>query len=245
MKNIIIIPARLKSKRLPRKLLLKLGNEEIFIRTYNQCLKVFPSSKIIIATDSAEIKKLCIKKKIKYLMTSKKCKTGTDRILEVSKKLNYDNYINVQGDEPFFEPKNIKKLVNQIKKNPNVVLNGYAKITKKEEYFNNSIPKVVFDENKNLLFMSRSPIPGNKNNKFNLAYKQICIYNFPKKLINKFNSKNKTQFEAQEDIEILRFIERGIKVKMIEMKVNSFAIDTPSDYLRAKKKIKSKYNKNK
>ena len=116
MKYIIVIPARYKSKRLPGKPLADIGGLPMIIRTYNQCLKVVSKNKIIVATDSNKIKKVCDQYKIKSIITSNKCLTGTDRVAEVAKKIKCNFYINVQGDEPFFNPNDLKILIKEAKK---------------------------------------------------------------------------------------------------------------------------------
>ena len=146
MKYIIVIPARYKSERLPGKPLLNIGGVPMIVRTYNQCTKVVNKDKIVVATDSYKIKKVCDEHNINSIMTSDKCLTGTDRVAEVAKKINCKFYINVQGDEPFFNPKDLKKLIDAATKNPNEIINGYTEIKDKELFFNNAIPKLVFDK---------------------------------------------------------------------------------------------------
>ena len=131
MKYIVVIPARYKSKRLPGKPLAKIGGLPMIVRTYNQCKKVVKKDQIIVATDSIKIKKVCDEYKINSLITSSKCLTGTDRVAEVAKKINCSFYINVQGDEPFFNPYDLNTLINVAKKRPNEIINGYAEIKDK------------------------------------------------------------------------------------------------------------------
>ena len=116
MKYFLVIPARYNSKRFPGKPLVNICGIPMIIRTFNQCKKVIPRSKILIATDDKRIKKVCEKEKINVVMTSKKCLTGTDRIAEVAKKYKADFYLNIQGDEPICNPTDIKKLFNEAKK---------------------------------------------------------------------------------------------------------------------------------
>ena len=238
-KFLIVIPARYNSKRLPGKPLIKIKKKTILERTFNQCLKATKRRNIIVATDNKKIFSFCENKQIPVLMTSKNHKTGTDRITEVSKKIKCHVYINIQGDEPFFNPKDIKKLIKLSCNKPNIIMNGYTKILNKLDFESPNIPKVIFDKEKYLLYMSRSSIPGNKNKKFVLGYRQVCAYAFPRKEIIFIGSnKNKTQIENIEDIEILRFLELGKKVKMVQMSSKSFSIDTANDLKRAKKIIK-------
>ena len=236
MDYIIVIPARLHSTRLKEKLLIKIKGVEIIARTYLKCKQVAKKENIIVATDSKKIVDICQKYDAKYILTSKNCLTGTDRVAEVAKKIKKDIYINVQGDEPLLNPADLKKIIDNSKKYKDTILNGYADIKNKNEYYNNSIPKLVFDKNKFLLYMSRAPIPNSKNNIFKKSFKQVCIYSFPRKKLLEFNKNFKKSFlENLEDIEILRFLEKSEKIKMIKLSGKSFAIDTKFDLKKIKK----------
>lgn len=235
MDFLIVIPARLKSSRLKEKLLIRLGEKEILARTFAKCLVAVPRNKIFIATDSEKIVNLCKKINANFILTKKNCLTGTDRVSEVAKKYKARFYINVQGDEPFLNPRDLKKIIKSLKYLRKYdVINGYSMITNKEEYKNTSIPKLVFNKNKELLYMSRAPIPSSKKFHFTSAYKQICIYAFTRSALISFKQTKKTEFESKEDIEILRFLEKGLNIKMIKLSGKSFAIDTPQDLKKAK-----------
>ena len=241
MKYIVVIPARYKSKRLPGKPLANIGGLPMIVRTYNQCTKVINKNNIIVATDSLKIQKVCEQYNMKSIITSNKCLTGTDRVAEVAKKINCNFYINVQGDEPFFNPNDLKMLIKEAKKNPKEIINGYAEIKDKKLFFSSSIPKVVFDKKGYLLYMSRGAIPSNKKLEFKKAWRQICAYSFPREALLKFSKvKNKTPIETLEDIEILRFLEEGHKVKMIKMSNKSLAVDNNEDLEKAKIYLKYK-----
>ena len=229
MKQIIVIPARLGSKRLKNKPMIDLKGKTMIERTFLQCAKAFDKNYIYVATDSKVISSLCKKKNINCILTSKKCLTGTDRVAEVAKKIKVDSYINVQGDEPLFNPADIIRLVKISKKKPNKILNGYCKIKDKDLYNSSNIPKVIFSNNKKLLYMSRSPIPGNKKLIFKEAYRQVCAYVFPRDKLLAFQKKKKTRFENIEDIEILRFLELGFEIEMVKLSEISKSVDTKSD----------------
>ena len=241
MKYIVVIPARYKSKRLPGKPLANIGGLPMIVRTYNQCAKVISKDKIVVATDNLKIKNVCDEHNIKSIITSNNCLTGTDRVAEVAKKIKCNFYINVQGDEPFFNPNDLKLLIKQAKKKPKEVINGYTEIKDRKLFFSSSIPKVVFDKKGYLLYMSRGPIPSNKALEFKKAWRQVCAYSFPRKaLIDFTKTKNKTPIELLEDIEILRFLENGYKVKMIKMSNKSLAVDNNEDLEKAKIYLKYK-----
>ena len=236
---LLVIPARYGSKRLEGKPLLDIGGIPMIIRTFNQCAKAVHRSKIIVATDDKRIQKSCELKMINTIMTSKKCLTGTDRIAEVAKKIKRDFYINVQGDEPYCNPNDIKKIIKYAKKNPNQIINGFTEIKDKKLFYSPSIPKVVFDNNLNLIFMSRSPIPSNKKKQFIKAWRQVCIYSFSYQSLKNYTSvKKKTVLESIEDLELNRFLELGYQVKMLKMSNKSIAVDTKEDLIKVRKFVK-------
>ena len=148
-------------------------------------------------------------------------------------------FFNVQGDEPVFNPNDILKLIEHAKDHPEEVLNGVCELKDKNQFESKSVPKVVMDKNGYLLYMSRAPIPSSKNSQFTLAWRQVCAYSFPRNaLIDFASAKRKSQLESIEDIEILRFLELGYPVKMVEMSDLSVAVDEPHDVERALQAIK-------
>ena len=230
MKIVVVIPARYKSTRLPGKPLIDLMGKSMLQRTYEQCIKVIPEDKVYVATESNLIVDHCKKYNIKVVLTSDECLTGTDRIAEFSKKVSADYYINVQGDEPLINPNDILKIYNGINKNKGKILNGYCNIDNIETFKSSGMPKVVFREDKRLLYMSRAGIPLSKTGNYFFGYRQVCVYAFPKKALDDFASRNnKTQFEEVEDIEILRFLEIGYDVQMVKLSKDSIPVDYKED----------------
>lgn len=234
MNYLIVIPARLKSTRLPDKPLIKINGKEILLRTYEQCLLATNSpKKIVVATDHERIVCFCEEHSIPVIMTSEQCLTGTDRVSEVAKKIKADSYINVQGDEPVLNPEDLKTVIASVKKNPEKIYNGFAEIKKEENYFSPNIPKVIFHpETKELMYMSRAAVPANKQFSFDKAWKQVCIYAFPKHCLDAFSSHEKTPLEAIEDIEVLRFLELGYTVQMLPLSGEGIAVDVPEDIIK-------------
>mgnify|MGYP001173638978 FL=1 len=238
---IVVIPARYGSKRLPGKPLKRILGIPMIIRTCLQCLKIVKNSQLIVATDDIKIKKCCEKYSINSILTSKKCKTGTDRVAEVAKKIKARNYINVQGDEPIFNPDDLSKMLKESKRNKNKILLGYTKIKNRINCNNINIPKVVFDKNENLLYASRSTIPSSKKNKKSPCWRQVLVYSFPRSKILKFYKiKKKTKLEKIEDIEILRFLEIGFNVKLVKMSNKSYPVDTRKDLYQVEKFLSKK-----
>ena len=236
MNYVIVIPARLASSRLPRKPLAEICGKSMLEHTYARVLEAAPAEKVFIATDSDEILQVCEKFGAQVVMTSSDCLTGTDRIAEFAKKVSADVYINVQGDEPLMVPGDIKAVIKAGLAAPTSIINGWAWIETEAEFRSRTIPKVIIRQDGLMMYMSRAPIPGSKDNKFQFSRKQICVYSFPRKSLAAF-AKNggKTPHEGAEDIEILRFAEMGWEVQMIELSGTSIAVDTPEDLERVRK----------
>ncbi|MBN9310931.1 MAG: 3-deoxy-manno-octulosonate cytidylyltransferase [Devosia sp.] len=226
----IVIPARYRSGRLPGKPLIRIAGVPMIERTYRQCEKAFPAEHIYVATDDGRIQAHCEAVGIKVIMTSPDCLTGTDRVAEAASSIDADIFINVQGDEPLFNPADITAFVEAAKAHPHAVLNGYGEISDEAMFKSTSMPKVVFDANERLLYMSRAGIPATKRNEFMIAWRQVCIYAFPRAALEAFaGKKEKTPLEAVEDIEILRFVEMGIPVQMVRVSSDSIPVDNPED----------------
>ncbi len=239
-KILIIIPARYKSSRFPGKPLKKILGRELVLRVADRCKTLVSKKNLIIATDNNLISKVVKKENFNTIMTSSRCLTGTDRVAEVARKINSKIYVNVQGDEPLVRPSDIRKIITNKKKFPNHVICGYAKITDKESKKSKNTPKVIFNKKNELIYISRALIPSEKieSNK-NIYFKQVCIYAFNKSELKKFSQlSKKTNLEKIEDIEILRFIELGIKVKMVKLNSNTFAVDEKKDINKIERLLK-------
>tara|TARA_B100000242_G_C42921974_1_gene427493 strand:- start:280 stop:810 length:531 start_codon:yes stop_codon:yes gene_type:complete len=173
-------------------------------------------------------------------MTSTKCKTGTDRIFEISKKIKAKIYINVQGDEPLIEVSNLKKFVNKALQNKESIMIAKSRINKKN-FYNYNIPKIVTNDNDELIYISRSGIPATKSNKFFKGYGQVNLYSYPIKIFkNKKLYNKKSSIEKVEDIEILRFLEKGFRIKVLSLKSNNHPVDVPHDIKIVEKILKRK-----
>ena len=236
---VVVIPARLASTRLHNKPLIDILGKSLLERTWSQVVKALDSSKVFVLTDDELILKHCQERGMQVALTSSKCLTGTDRVAEFASKTDFDYYVNVQGDEPIINPDDIVKVIENIHTCQDEIINGYASIDSIDDYNSLTIPKVVFRPDGRLLYMSRTPIPGNKQGDFVKAWRQICIYAFPKESLQVFSSsKQKTVLEKEEDIEILRFLELGYEVKMIPLSKDSIAVDTPEDVDKVIKYLK-------
>ncbi|MFW3405393.1 3-deoxy-manno-octulosonate cytidylyltransferase [Aliarcobacter butzleri] len=242
LKILGIIPARYKSSRFEGKPLCIISGIPMVKRTYLQAKKSNLLDDLIVATESEKIKEYCESENIPVIMTSDRCLTGTDRLTEVSKQMNYDLYVNIQGDEPVIDSNSIDEVVSEYKnyKDDYIAYNLYKTIDNKEEVTTDTIIKVITNEKDELMYMSRLGIPFNKSNLETKYKKQICVYGFTKKALELFSSRSKTQNEQFEDIEILRFVDMGYKVKMKETTVDSIAVDIPNDVEKVEKYLEQK-----
>ena len=238
----IVIPARYGSKRYRGKPLVKILGREMVLRVADICKKVVEKKNLFIATDNKKISNVVTKNNYNFIFTSTKCLTGTDRVAEASKKINSKIIVNVQGDEPTIKPRDIKKIIKAKKKFPKHVICGFDKISHLEDPSNLNLPKVVISSKNELLYISRSLVPGSKKKqKHNTYYKQVCIYAFNKNELNNFyNRFKKSEVERIEDIEILRFMDLGIKIKMIRLNSSSIAVDEKKDVKKVIKFLKKK-----
>ena len=233
--GVVLIPARYKSSRFPGKPLVDICGKTMIQRVYEQCVSAVGSQNVYVATDSDDIESSVKGFSGNVIKTSENCLTGTDRIAEANKALDYDFVVNVQGDEPLVKSEDIKKVFDSMKEDISNIINCYCDIDKNEIQMS-SIPKVVISESGKLIYMSRSGIPFDKNLKSNAMYKQVCIYGFSKFHLEKFMAHPyKSSNESIEDIEILRFLEMDIPVQMIKVEKGSIAVDTPDDLERIKK----------
>ena len=239
MKACVIIPARFASSRFPGKPLAKLNGKEMILWVAENCARAVNPSDVYIATDDKKISDIVIKQGFKVIITPSDLLTGTDRVAEASKNLDYEIFINVQGDEPLIDHRDIIRAIDLKKKYPESIINSYCPIGKNENPNNKNIPKVVITENDDLVYVSRSAIPQSKkdiNN--NIFKKQVCIYAYSKSDLSKFLSYGrKSELEKIEDIEILRFFELGMNIKMYKASKSSLAVDIPEDVELVEKEL--------
>ena len=238
MKQVVVIPARYASSRLPGKPLVDLCGVPMIVRTCRQCAEVVDLSDLIVATDDERIGDTCRAEGFRTILTSEDCLTGTDRVAEVARSVDADVYINVQGDEPLFDSRDLAALMEFSRNHPDEIINGYCEIDDEELFRSSSIPKVVTRTDGRLLYMSRASIPTSKAHAFSRAWRQVCAYAFPRRALEEFSLQaRKTTLEEIEDIEILRFLELGWEVRMLEMSANSIAVDNPEDVARVEAEI--------
>ena len=238
-----LIPARLNSTRLEKKLIKNLDGIPIIVRTYQNICSTKLFDEVVVVTDSDEIINILKEFDVKFLKSKEDHNTGTDRIAEFSKKFKSDIIINVQGDEPFVLKDDLSKIINTFKndiENKINVISLMTKLTSVEEINNPNNVKVVVDKNNNSLLFSRSIIPYKRVENNVNYFKHIGIYAFRNSFLNKFKKFKQTNLELTEMIEALRIIEHGYNIHMIEIDHEQISIDTIEDFNKAKSMLNKK-----
>ena len=226
----VVIPARYKSSRFPGKPLAKIKGKEMVIWVAEIAKKAVGIENVYIATENEEIVDVVKGYGYKVVLTSDTCLTGTDRVAEAALEIDADIIVNVQGDEPLLNPEDIKRVINTKLKYPDHIINCEAYLNSHEDVTDKKIPKVITNLKNELIYSSRNPIPGTKTGNGKRPKKQICIYAFNREHLKAFTDQTfKTPLEAEEDIEINRFVELGYKVKMVEVDGSTIAVDYPQD----------------
>ena len=238
-----LIPARLNSTRLEKKLIKNLGGIPVIVRTYQNICSTKLFDEVVVVTDSDDIINVLKEFDIKFLKSKEDHNTGTDRIAEFSKKFKSDIIINVQGDEPFVLKEDLSKIINKFKndiENKINVISLMTKLISVEEINNPNNVKVVVDKNNNSLMFSRSIIPYKRVENNVNYFKHIGIYAFRNSFLNKFKKFKQTNLELTEMIEALRIIEHGYNIHMIEIDHEQISIDTIDDFNKAKSMLNKK-----
>lgn len=240
MRSIALIPARLESTRLSRKLLRELNGIPLIVRTAQNIIDFKIFDEVHVITDSIYIKNILDKYSISNFLSEKDHQTGTDRVAEYANNFDCDIIINVQGDEPFIKKQNLQIILSEFENDHNKIIDVISlkkRIDKQIDIDNHNNVKVVTDANDFANFFSRSPIPHNRSNSFNQYYKHIGIYAFRKKALMEFPKMFISEIEKAEKIEALRFIYNDKKIKLLEIHNNIISIDTEEDFIEAEKFI--------
>ncbi|MDR2192777.1 MAG: 3-deoxy-manno-octulosonate cytidylyltransferase [Endomicrobium sp.] len=236
MKTAVVIPARYASTRFPGKPLALIKGKPLILRVLERVSVCKSVDAIAVATDDKRIYDAVKKMKYGVFMTPKSCKSGADRTAFTAKKYlkDYGVFINVQGDEPLIDPSLIDKLSKELQKDAELecVTAAYP-IKHAEDAKNPNIVKVIFDKNGYAVYFSRSLIPYNRDNAKVKYYKHIGIYGYKRDFLLQFAASETSVLERAENLEQLRAIENGHKIKIIVSKKDSIGVDIPSDAKKA------------
>src|SRR5258708_2404415 len=229
---VAIIPARLGSTRLSRKVLREIAGKPMVGHVYESAKKSPLLREVIIATDSEEVMQLAQTNGWNAQMTSAEHRSGTDRMYEVAQRVAADVYVNIQGDLPMVRPEHIEALLRPMAR-PEVMVSTIKTPCKPEEINNPNAVKVVTDKSGRALYFSRSTIPFDRDKTGTIQYfKHLGIYAYRKPALDRFCSLPESKLEASERLEQLRLLENGIDISVEEPPFNTVELDTHEDFRR-------------
>jgi 3-deoxy-manno-octulosonate cytidylyltransferase (CMP-KDO synthetase) len=231
MNAIAVIPARLASTRLPRKMLREIAGKPLIGVVYEAVRSSPLLAAVLIATDSEEIMKVCREHGWNALMTSPAHRSGTERVHEVSGHEAADVYINVQGDEPLARPEQIATLL-KVMENPAAQVGTLMTPAAEIDIANPNAVKVTTDLNGRALYFSRATIPFDRDGARPRYFKHLGLYAYRKPALDRFVTLPESALEKSERLEQLRFLENGISIYVGETPHDSVGVDTEEDLQR-------------
>jgi 3-deoxy-manno-octulosonate cytidylyltransferase (CMP-KDO synthetase) len=238
MKAVAIIPARLASTRMPRKMLREIGGQPLIGRVYEAVRSSPQLDDVIIATDSDEIMAVCRRHGWKAQLTSSAHRSGTERVHEVSQSIEADIYLNVQGDEPLTRSAHIAALM-EIMPDPVVQVGTLMTPAAAVDIDNPSAVKVVTDLSGRALYFSRATIPYDRDGAKPDYFKHLGLYAYRKPALDRFVGLPESSLERSERLEQLRFLENGIPIYVARTPYDTVGVDTEEDLRRVEEILRA------
>jgi 3-deoxy-manno-octulosonate cytidylyltransferase (CMP-KDO synthetase) len=236
---VAIIPARLASTRLARKVLREIAGQPMIARVYEAAKKSPLLEDVIIATDSDEVMQFAQARGWKAQMTSDRHRSGTDRVYEVAQRVAADVYVNIQGDEPLARPEHLDALLGPMR-DPRVMVSTIKTPCPPEDVGNPNAVKVVTALDGRALYFSRSTIPFDRDRTGNVRYfKHLGFYAYRRAALDRFCNLPESKLEAAERLEQLRFLDNGIDIYVAETPFNTVGVDTEEDLRRVEEMVRS------
>lgn len=238
-----LIPARFGSSRFPGKPLVDIGGKSMIQRVYEQASQVV---RAVVATDDERIEAEVRRFGGEVVMTSTLHKSGTDRCAEALAKVQemsgyaFDVVINIQGDEPFIRPEQLRQLMDCFADPSTQIATLVKRMTNPQDVFNPNHVKVVRDSSGRALYFSRSPIPYMRNlpqDQWVEQYpfmKHLGLYAYRAEVLRTLTALPPSPLELAESLEQNRWIENGYVIRIAETNIESVSIDTPEDLEKAK-----------
>ncbi len=244
MKIVAIIPCRYGSKRFEGKPLSMILGKPMVWWVYSSVRNADILSDVVVATDDERIYQ-CVKDfGGRVVMTEPVHRSGTDRVTEAARKLKLEDrdiVINIQGDQPVFDFRCLPEVVDPLLKDEDLDMSTLAcKMIDPDEITDPNHVKVIFDQNRDALYFSRSPIPFGRDSSAKFDYfKHLGIYAYRKRFLERFVKLPEGRLEAIEKLEQLRALEYGYRIKVVETVHESMAVDTPGDIARVEAVLRS------
>ena len=226
-----VIPARLESTRLPRKVLREIAGVPMVVYVFRRAQGCRLLSDLLVATDSEEVVEACHAFHVPAVMTSSAHRSGTDRVWEVSRARVADVYVNIQGDEPLVTTGHIESLVRPFLNEPEVQVTTLKIRATPEEVPTRTANKVVTDRHGDALYFSRLPIPCDRDERGDVVYwKHIGMYAYRRPVLEVYHSLPPSMLEQAEQLEQLRLLEHGIPIRVLETREATIGVDTEEDF---------------
>jgi 3-deoxy-manno-octulosonate cytidylyltransferase (CMP-KDO synthetase) len=227
-----VIPARLASTRLPRKVLREIAGRPMVWHVWRRAEQSGTLGDVLVATDSDEVMAVCAQLGIPAMLTSPDHPSGTDRVWEVSQRRPADVYVNIQGDEPLVTRGHLELLVAPFHRRPETQVSTLCIRATPEELFRPTVNKVVRDVEGRALYFSKCPIPYDRDGIGPVRYKHVGLYAYRAAALDRFHALPPSSLERAECLEQLRFLEHGIPIVVMETDEPTIGVDTEDD-LRA------------
>jgi 3-deoxy-manno-octulosonate cytidylyltransferase (CMP-KDO synthetase) len=234
LRTLAVIPARLASTRLPRKVLLEIAGRPMLawvVAAAHACPQL---DQVLVATDSEEVLELCRANHWPAVLTSPDLPSGSDRVHAVAQLHPADIYVNIQGDEPLLRPEHITAILAPFA-DANVHVTTPKVLCPPEDIANPNAVKVVTALDHRALYFSRSTIPFDRDRTHPPIWKHLGLYAYRAVALNRFNSLAPTPLELTERLEQLRFLENNIPIHVVETHHDTIGVDTEADRLRVEK----------
>lgn len=241
---VIVIPARYGSSRLPGKPLVQLAGKSMIQRVYEQAKQAKTAGRVIVATDDERIVKAVEGFGGEARMTRADHRTGTERIAEVAAHTDGGNvFVNVQGDEPLVDPAAIDTVVNSLLEEPKAAVATVAVLIRTPaDIMDPNVVKTVLDFEDNALYFSRAPIPWVRDSAHKVHarhMKHLGLYVFQRDALLEYPTLPQGELERLEQLEQLRWMENGWKIRVAEVEHDAVSVDVPEDVARVEKLLQS------
>ena len=243
MKSIVVIPSRYASTRFPGKPLMDICGKPMVWWVYQEAKKIKEFDSVVVATEDDRVKKVCDELGINCIITSDNHPTGTDRVCEVAEKIDADYYYVLMGDEPLLTEKEIRVMYEALERDPAPAALLATKFKNPVDVVNFSTIKLAMNNESDLIYMSRSPIPYPKDSLDYDYYKNVGLYVFSKECLQKFKSAPLGRMEKIEGLEMLRILENHIRCKAVCVETDAMSVDTFKDLGRIRKIMEERLKK--
>ncbi|HEV8336471.1 MAG TPA: 3-deoxy-manno-octulosonate cytidylyltransferase [Candidatus Polarisedimenticolia bacterium] len=225
-----VIPARYRSTRFPGKALAALSGKPLIQHVYDRSAGARSLSRVLVATDDERIAAAVRAFGGEAVLTSEEHRSGTDRLAEVARRVESPIYVNIQGDEPLVDSRDIDALVEDLRSNPSVDMATLrSPVSRREDRENPNVIKVVCGADRNALYFSRSPIPHRSDGEATGTFRHHGLYAYRREFLLRISAEPPGTLETMERLEQLRVLESGGKIRVLDALGNSIGVDTPED----------------